>query len=66
MFALGCRGQLDLRCLTLMKTKMLRASCIARGLPKKGGKRTLVQRLTASLTEQRSAGRTLLPAHTTS
>ncbi|KAG2822014.1 hypothetical protein PC116_g10639 [Phytophthora cactorum] len=28
--------RLDLRCLTLMKTKMLRASCIARGLPKKG------------------------------
>ncbi|ETI56067.1 hypothetical protein, variant 1 [Phytophthora nicotianae CJ01A1] len=47
--------QLDLRCLTLMKAKMLRASCIARGLPKKGGKRTLVQRLTASLSEQRAA-----------
>ncbi|KAG6608945.1 P-type ATPase (P-ATPase) Superfamily [Phytophthora cinnamomi] len=47
--------RLDLRSLTLMKTKMLRASCIARGLPKKGGKRTLVQRLTASLTEQRTA-----------
>ncbi|KAG7381054.1 hypothetical protein PHYPSEUDO_006488 [Phytophthora pseudosyringae] len=47
--------RLDLRCLTLMKTKMLRASCIARGLPKKGGKRTLVQRLTASLSEQRAA-----------
>ncbi|KAF4149284.1 Regulator of chromosome condensation (RCC1) repeat [Phytophthora infestans] len=47
--------RLDVRCLTLMKTKMLRASCIARGLPKKGGKRTLVQRLTASLSEQRAA-----------
>ncbi|KAL3663502.1 hypothetical protein V7S43_011390 [Phytophthora oleae] len=47
--------RLDLRCLTLMKTKMLRASCIARGLPKKGGKRTLVQRLTGSLSEQRAA-----------
>ncbi|ETO84808.1 hypothetical protein F444_01327 [Phytophthora nicotianae P1976] len=47
--------RLDLRCLTLMKAKMLRASCIARGLPKKGGKRTLVQRLTASLSEQRAA-----------
>ncbi|ETN24988.1 hypothetical protein, variant 1 [Phytophthora nicotianae INRA-310] len=47
--------QLDLRCLTLMKAKMLRASCIARGLPRKGGKRTLVQRLTASLSEQRAA-----------
>ncbi|GLD96464.1 hypothetical protein PINS_up005147 [Pythium insidiosum] len=47
--------RLDLRCLTLMKTKMLRASCIARGLPRKGGKRALVQRLTASLTEQKSA-----------
>ncbi|ETN24987.1 hypothetical protein PPTG_01134 [Phytophthora nicotianae INRA-310] len=47
--------RLDLRCLTLMKAKMLRASCIARGLPRKGGKRTLVQRLTASLSEQRAA-----------
>ncbi|KAG3116771.1 hypothetical protein PI124_g4708 [Phytophthora idaei] len=47
--------RLDLRCLTLMKTKMLRASCIARGLPKKGGKHTLVQRLTGSLSEQRAA-----------
>ncbi|KAG7396042.1 hypothetical protein PHYBOEH_002865 [Phytophthora boehmeriae] len=46
--------RLDLRCLALMKVKMLRASCIARGLPKNGGKRILVQRLTASLTEQRS------------
>ncbi|GAB9464372.1 hypothetical protein Gpo141_00001803 [Globisporangium polare] len=46
---------LDLRCLTLMKTKMLRASCIARGLVKKGGKKKLVQRLSASLAEQKNA-----------
>ncbi|RLN67355.1 hypothetical protein BBJ28_00022688 [Nothophytophthora sp. Chile5] len=48
--------RLDLRCVTLLKTKMLRAACIARGLLKKGGKRTLVQRLMASLADQRSAG----------
>ncbi|TMW57081.1 hypothetical protein Poli38472_003006 [Pythium oligandrum] len=47
--------RLDLRCLTLMKTRMLRASCIARGLPRKGGKRKLVERLMASLTEQKNA-----------
>lgn len=39
-----------------MKTKMLRASCIARGLVKKGGKKKLVQRLGASLAEQKNAG----------
>lgn len=39
-----------------MKTKMLRASCIARGLVKKGGKKKLVQRLSASLAEQKNAG----------
>lgn len=42
-----------------MKTKMLRASCIARELVKKGGKKTLVLRLTASLTEQKHAGGTV-------
>ncbi|DAZ98262.1 TPA: hypothetical protein N0F65_008947 [Lagenidium giganteum] len=47
--------RLDLRCLTLMKTKMLRASCIARGLPRKGGKRKLVQFLMVSLTDQKNA-----------
>jgi hypothetical protein len=35
---------------------MLRASCIARSLERRGGKRTLVQRLTASLVEQKNAG----------
>lgn len=40
-----------------MKSKMLRASCIARALPKNGGKKKLVLRLTASLTEQKNAGR---------
>lgn len=52
--------KLDLRCLTLMKTKMLRASCIARGLVKKGGKKKLVQRLSVSLAEQKNAGAILL------
>ncbi|CAK4072794.1 unnamed protein product [Aphanomyces euteiches] len=46
-------NRLDLRCLTLMKTKMLRAACIARNLEPRGRKRVLVQRLTESLEKQR-------------
>ncbi|KAF0698663.1 Aste57867_10757 [Aphanomyces stellatus] len=45
--------RLDLRCLTLMKVKMLRASCLARGLEARGKKRLLVQRVMASLEKQR-------------
>ncbi|ETW00260.1 hypothetical protein, variant [Aphanomyces invadans] len=47
-------SRLDVRCLTLMKVKMLRASCIARELEPRGKKRILVQRLTESLEKQRA------------
>ncbi|CEG44962.1 hypothetical protein F444_01327 [Plasmopara halstedii] len=47
--------RLDLRWLELMKRKMLQASCVARGLPSNGNKSTLIQRLAASLSEQREA-----------
>ena len=37
------KPQLDFRCLLLMKTKLLRSSCIAREVDSKGGKRKLVR-----------------------
>ncbi|OQR84642.1 hypothetical protein ACHHYP_13123 [Achlya hypogyna] len=49
--------KIDLRCLTLMKVKMLRAACLARELEPKGGKRVLVERLTSSLERQQELER---------